>query len=295
MKSSTGAHDAPPLVVLKMPPPTLPANITLRVGRIDRPSIARGRRCCRGRATSTLVELTPADASADSTAALRRRPGALAAPGAPAQRATGPAERPPRPARSRRGNIADRPRARMAFACDLRLDERRSQETSRIRCSTEAAGSALAAPGESGRGIGRPPLLDLDVRIDKGRRSPAELHREEHTMASTRPRRRVDSPAARRSFIRALRHRDEPRRWDYASMWMLTVKRGGFGPPRMTGVTVRDVSPARTTWNVQPLASGCARLSGVPLKLEERRVVGDLPLGGRHRRAHDEDVATVER
>src|SRR5882672_2652691 len=27
MKSSTGAHDAPPLVVFQMPPPTLPANI----------------------------------------------------------------------------------------------------------------------------------------------------------------------------------------------------------------------------------------------------------------------------
>ena len=31
MKSSTGAHDAPPLVVLKIPPPTLPANIVVVV------------------------------------------------------------------------------------------------------------------------------------------------------------------------------------------------------------------------------------------------------------------------
>ena len=31
MKSSTGAHEAPPSVVLKIPPPTLPANITFGV------------------------------------------------------------------------------------------------------------------------------------------------------------------------------------------------------------------------------------------------------------------------
>src|SRR5712691_761081 len=63
--------------------------------------------------------------------------------------------------------------------------------------------------------------------------------------------------------VRSLASTEHLRRRDY-STWNVTVNRGGFGPPRMTGVTVSGVSPARRTLNFQPLVSGLRSCSRVP-------------------------------
>ena len=108
MKSSTGAHVAPPFVVLKIPPPTLPTNITFGlVGSMTidrtRPPMLPG---------PSHVQLGRADAGAEPTqprllAALEGLPRERWAPRPGAERGAD---------RRRPGNIPDRPRARIALA-----------------------------------------------------------------------------------------------------------------------------------------------------------------------------------